>query len=241
MNGSVVHLQPAFILQHKKYRETSLIIDVLTKEFGVVSILARGVRKKKSNLAGLLLPFTALKISYIGKSDLKILTHAELEDSLSFNLKGLSLYCGFYVNELIYLFLHKYDPYPEVYTIYYRCLLLLSDSSIEIEEVLRFFELDLMECIGYGIQLSYDNQESTAVHSQAKYLFRGGLGVVEHLDGYVCGETLLALDARSALNKQALYEAKQLMRQVIDFQLQGKKLKSRLVLAKIIKQIPDYP
>jgi DNA repair protein RecO (recombination protein O) len=236
MNGSVVHLQPAFILQHKKYRETSVIIDVLTKEFGVVSILARGVRKKKSKLAGLLLPFTALKISYIGKSDLKILTHAEL-DSLSFNLKGLSLYCGFYVNELIYLFIHKYDPYPEVYTIYSRCLLLLSDSSLEVEETLRFFELDLIECLGYGVQLNYDNQTSTVVRAQVKYLFRGELGVVEHIEGYIDGDTLLALNARHTLNKEALYEAKKLMRQVINFQLQGKKLKSRLVLAKIIKQL----
>ena len=236
MNNSAVHLQPAFILQHKKYRETSLIIDVLTKEFGVVSILARGVRKKKSKLAGLLLPFSALKISYIGKSDLKTLTHAEL-DSLSFNLKGLSLYCGFYVNELIFLFLHKYDPYPEIYVIYLRCMMSLSNSSLDVEEALRFFELDLIECLGYGIQLSYDNQTSSVVHAQAKYLFCGELGVVEHLEGYVGGDTLLALDARSALNKQALYEAKQLMRQVIDFQLQGKKLKSRLVLAKIIKQL----
>lgn len=236
MNASVVQLQPAFILQHKKYRETSLIIDILTKDYGVVSILARGVRKKKSKLAGLLLPFTALKISYIGKSDLKILTHAEL-DSLSFDLNGLSLYCSFYVNELVFLFLHKYDPYPEIYALYIQCLVKLSDTSLEVEESLRFFELDLIECLGYGIQLNYDNQTNAEVKTQAKYFFRGEFGVVEHLKGYISGDTLLTLNARNALNKQALYEAKQLMRQIIDFQLQGKKLKSRLVLAKIIKQL----
>ena len=77
MDETKVFLQPAFILQHRKYRETSLIIDVLTRDFGIVSILAKGVRKKKSKLAGLLLAFTALKISYSGKNELKILTHVE--------------------------------------------------------------------------------------------------------------------------------------------------------------------
>ncbi|MCK5831287.1 MAG: DNA repair protein RecO [Methylococcales bacterium] len=236
MNNVVVHLQPAFILQHRKYRETSLIIDVLTKEFGLVSILARSVRKRKSKLAGLLLPFTALKISYIGKNDLKILTHAEL-DSLNFSLKGLSLYCGFYVNELVSLLLQKFDPYPEIYALYFRCLLLLNDVSINVEETLRFFELDLIECLGYGVELSYDNHKSAVVTPHAKYLFRGELGMVEHINGYITGGTLLALEARSTLNIQALNEAKQLMRKVIDFQLEGRKLKSRLVLAKIIKQL----
>lgn len=236
MSESIVYLQPAFILQHKKYRETSLIIDVLTHNFGIVSILARGVRKKKSILAGLLVPFTALKLSYIGKNDLKILTHVEL-NSLDFDLKGVALYCGFYINELIFSFLHKYDPHPEIYYQYCACLSRLNDSLVEIEEILRFFELDLIECLGYGIRLDYDAQSNTAIKSEEKYFFSSELGMLESTQGYIGGDTLLALKERNTLSKQALYEAKQLMRRVISFQLQGKELKSRLVLAKIIKKL----
>ncbi len=235
MNDSTVHLQPAFILRHKKYRETSVILDVLTKDFGIVSILAKGVRKNKSKTAGLLLAFTALKISYLGKNELKIMTHIEL-DSPHIQLFGLSLYCGFYVNELIAYFLNKNDPHPEVFHEYLHCLLLLNDSN-EIEQILRFFELNLIEHIGYGIQLNRDAHNNTAIKSMAKYLFIGEVGMVESPEGYIYGSTLLSMDAREPLNKHALYEAKQLMRRVIDFQLQGKKLKSRAVLAKIIQQL----
>ena len=117
LDQSNVLLQPAYILQHRKYRESSLIIDVLTRDFGIVSILARGVRKKKSKTAGLLLAFSALKLSYVGKNELKLLTHVEL-DSAPIKLTGLSLYCSFYINELIRYFLHKHDPHPEVFAEY---------------------------------------------------------------------------------------------------------------------------
>ncbi len=236
MNDSVVQLQPAFILRHKKYRETSLIFEVLTKEFGIVSILAKGVRKKKSKWAGLLLPFSFLKLSYVGKNDLKTLTHVEL-DSINHPLKGLSLYCGFYINELVFFFLYKYDPHPEIFTEYQRCLILLSHSSVEVEQTLRFFELNMIECLGYGVQLNYDAKLATLVKERAMYLFSPEFGMIEHSKGYICGSSLLALGERRDLNKQALYESKQLMRRIIDFQLKGKKLKSRQVLAQIIKQL----
>ena len=235
MSDSTVHLQPAFILQHRNFRETSLIIDVLTRDFGIVSILAKGVRKKKSKTAGLLLAFSALNISYVGKNELKVLTHVEPESPTK-KLTKLSLYCGFYVNEIVSCFLHKNDPYPEVFTEYKNCLALLADEK-NIEQILRFFELNLIGHIGYGVQLTIDANFETVVQPLKRYCFSRDLGMVESSKGYVCGETLLLLEAREALDKQALYEAKQLMRRIIDFQLQGKELKSRAVLAKIIKQI----
>jgi DNA repair protein RecO (recombination protein O) len=235
MIRSEVHLQPAYILQHKKYRETSLIIDILTRDFGIVSVLAKGVRKKKSKTVGLLLAFMALKFSYTGNNELKILTHVELDSSL-INLNGISLYSGFYINELILCFLHKYDPYPEVFAEYERCLILLTNSD-NIEEILRFFELNLMEYVGYGIQLTTDSQTEAAVEEFKKYLYRGGTGMLESSKGYICGRNLLAMEARKSLDKQALYEAKQLMRQVIDFHLQNKELKSRAVLTQIIRNL----
>lgn len=235
MNGSIVYLQPAFVLQQKKYGETSLIINFLTKDFGIVSILAKGVRKKKSKTAGLLLAFTSLKISYTGKNDLKVLTQVEL-DSFAVNLKGFSLYCGFYVNELVSYLIHKDDPHPSVFSIYFRCLLLLEHAE-NFEKTLRFFELDLLKHIGYGLQLNYEVSSGVAVKPLSTYFFSGESGILESSDGYISGVTLLALDAREELEKTALYEAKQLMRHVINFQLQGKVLKSRAVLAQIIKQL----
>jgi DNA repair protein RecO (recombination protein O) len=235
MNETVIQLQPAFIMQHKKFRETSIIMDVFTRDFGIVSILAKGVRKKKSKTAGILLAFNALKLSYMGKNELKLLTHVELDSSIK-KLQSVSLYCGYYINELICCLLHKHDPHPEVFAEYKRRLILLADAK-KIEENLRFFELNLLHHIGYGVQLTIEANSNTLVNPFKKYYFGDKAGMIESEKGYIYGKTLLALDARNTLNTKALYESKHLMRQVINFQLQGKQLKSRVVLAKIIKQL----
>jgi len=235
VTNSQVQLQPAYILKHSKFRESSLILEVLTRDFGIVSILARGVRKSKSKTAGILLAFTDLKLSYVGRNELKILTHVEVGERLT-SLKGISLYCGFYINELVGYFLHKNDPHPDVYVEYQQCLALMSDTE-NIEQILRFFELNLIECVGYGFQLTIDVKTGAPVQLAEKYVYDVESGMLESVNGYVSGDTLFALEARTYLNERALYEAKQLMRRIIDFHLQGKELKSRAVLAKIIKQL----
>ena len=118
--AAVVYLQPAVVLQHAPYRETSVLLEMFTRDYGTISVLARGVRKEKSKIAGLLQPFMLLKISYSDKNELKTLTQVEFVNS--FSLLRLALYCGFYVNELLQKFLHKEDPYPELFNRYLRCL-----------------------------------------------------------------------------------------------------------------------
>ena len=235
MTDSAVYLQPAFILQQRKFRETSLILDVLTRDFGRISLLAKGVRKAKSKSAGLLQPFNPLTLSYFGKSELKTLTDVEITQPF-IQPQGLALYCGFYVNELVACFLHQYDPHPEVFANYDQCLSTLSDSS-KIEEALRIFELDLMDAVGYGLQLDYDFHNEKAVHPLNQYHFKPEQGPTEAPDGHFSGTTLLALKSRDFIDPQVLIEAKILMRSVIATYLHGKELKSRSVLNKIITHL----
>jgi DNA repair protein RecO (recombination protein O) len=227
-----VYLQPAFILQQRKYRETSLIIDVLTRDFGRISLLAKGVRKVKSKTAGLLQPFVPLVISYVGKAELKILTDVEIIQPVS-EIKGLALYCGFYINELVGCFLHKHDPHPEVFVHYRDCLSGLAEGS-KMEAALRLFEFDLMDSVGYGLQLEYDGNDKP-IDPLKKYVFTVGQGPIESVDGQFSGKTLQAINLRVFTDPQVLSEAKILMRTVIDVYLQGKPLKSRTVINKIIK------
>lgn len=233
MDDRAVLLQPAFILQHRHYRESSLIMDVLTREHGVVSILARGVRKKKSAFAGVLMPFTELRLSFQGKGDLKVLTTAELI-SMRVPLQGVALFCGFYVNELIARFLHKHDPHPEVYSLYRHCLQQLTNVA-DVEQTLRFFELKLLMYVGYALTLTHDSKNDMPVRPNERYSFESGVGIIRDHNGYIEGATLLALAEEARLSQPALLEAKRLMRQVLDDHLQGRVLKSREVLAKVIK------
>lgn len=264
MTESAVYLQPAFILQYRKYRETSLIIDALTRDFGRISLLAKGVRKAKSKTAGMLQPFIPLLISYFGKAELKTLTDVERRtcsrqvggmrtipgdcragsrptcgihsipgDIIQpfSEIKGLALYCGFYINELIGCFLHKYDPHPEVFDHYRECLSGLAEGS-NMEAALRQFELNLMENVGYGLQLEYDDNEKP-IDSSKKYDFNVGQGPVEAVNGRFSGKTLQALSSRELTDPQVLSEAKILMRMSIDVYLQGRQLKSRGVINKV--------
>ena len=253
MTESAVYLQPAFILQQRKYRETSLIIDALTRDFGRISLLAKGVRKTKSKTSGMLQPFIPLILSYVGKAELKTLTDVERctcsrqdcgihtipgDMSQQFGeIKGMALYCGFYINELVACFLHKYDPHPEVFDYYGECLFSLADSS-GMEKALRLFELRLMDCAGYGLQLEYDSH-GNSIELSKKYDFNVGQGPIAVIDGQFAGKTLQALSERELTDPQVLSEAKILMRMVIDVYLQGRQLKSRTVINKIIKHIKN--
>ncbi|UOA08783.1 DNA repair protein RecO [Methylobacter sp. S3L5C] len=235
MTDRAVYLQPAFILQQRKFRETSLIIDVLTRDFGRVSLLAKGVRKAKSKTAGLLQPFIPLTLSYFGKSELKTLTDVEIIQPFP-QLQGLAVYCGFYVNELIGCFLHQQDPHPEVFACYKTCLSGLSDSS-KIEAALRIFELDLLDAVGYGLQLNHDYPDGSAIQPSTHYHFNAEQGPIEAADGSFSGKTLQALQLRQLTDPQVLAEAKTLMRKVIATHLNGKPLKSRAVINQIIQHL----
>ncbi|WP_349431434.1 DNA repair protein RecO [Methylomarinum sp. Ch1-1] len=234
MTESAVLLQPAFILQHRKYRESSLILDVLTRDHGVLSILAKGVKKRKSTTAGLLLPFAALRLSYQGHSDFKVLTACELNAPPQ--LTGLALFCGYYVNELVFHFLHKHDPCPEVYRLYHQCLQQLQDGAA-IEQALRSFELKLIEDAGYALSLDCEAEGGKPVCKDRRYRYEAGVGLLGCDNGYIRGDTLQALQAGTMLDGVGLAEAKQLMRRVLDDHLQGKQLKSRAVLAKVIQYL----
>lgn len=233
MDGGAVYLQPAFVLQHRPYRETSLLLDVFTRDFGMVSILAKGVRKPKSKTAGLLMPFSALKLSYLGKHELKVLADAEYVDS--FPLQSLALYCGFYVNELVGIFVHKADPQPGIFALYIRCLRELSMAQ-SIEQTLRYFELDLLREAGYAVDLAYDiNGEPIA--AGRRYNFVADFGMEQTGSGAVGGDTLILLAGRAMLPAETLAEAKVLLRKMLDVHLQGRHLNSRAVLGRLIKHL----
>jgi len=236
MTESTVYLQSAYILQAQNYRETSLLLDVLTRDYGRISLLANGVRKQRSKTAGLLKPFTPLIISYLGKSELKKLQTVEPAGP-NIPLTGISVYCAFYVNELICCFLHKSDPYQELFTKYQDCLVKLLDNS-NLESTLRIFELDLLDAIGYGLQLDFDANEVKPVcqnNVMNRYGFSIDSGLVVDNNGQISEKTRQAMLERQFTDPQVLAETKKLMRTVIDLYLQGKQLKSRTVINKIMK------
>jgi DNA repair protein RecO (recombination protein O) len=110
-------------------------------------------------------------------------------------------------------------------------------TGLCVEEALRIFELDLMDAVGFGLQLEYDVNTEQALQPSAYYHFKVEQGPIAALNGRFVGATLQAIKHRDFTNPQVLIEAKILMRTVITVYLQGKPLKSRAVINNIIKYL----
>ena len=109
--------QPAFVLHTYAYRETSLVVEALTAEFGRVAMVARGAKRPRSELRGLLQGFQPLLMSWSGQNELKTLLKAEWRGGLP-RVGGSALLCGFYLNELLLKLLAREDPHPRLFATY---------------------------------------------------------------------------------------------------------------------------
>src|SRR3977135_285512 len=103
------------------YRETSLLLEVFTRAFGRVSMVARGARSPRSPLRGVLLAFQPLALSWFGKGELRTLARAEWIGGQPL-LHGEALMCGFYLNELLLRLLPREDPHDALFLRYWETL-----------------------------------------------------------------------------------------------------------------------
>ncbi|MFQ6004633.1 MAG: DNA repair protein RecO, partial [Woeseia sp.] len=146
-----VQAEPAFLLHHRPFGETSKILDVLSPNHGRLALVARGSRSAKSRLRGILRPFLPLKLSWVIRSDLGTLTGAEM-DGAPISLQGDALMSGYYVNELLLRLLHRHDPQPEIFSAYARTIKNLA-ATAHVAPPLRHFEMELLRLLGYALNL----------------------------------------------------------------------------------------
>lgn len=229
-----VELQPAYILHTRPYRNTSVLVDFLTPEYGRISGVAKGVRggsKAAKQKRAVFQPFVPLLVGWSGNSELKSVNHFETEQA-PLALAGKKLFSALYINELLCRLLHQQEESQQLFALYQLALQELIQQE-EIDVVLRRFELQLLACLGYGIELGFDSETGQAIESGRDYRyyadqgFRVFAGVAEPLAGELfSGADLLAL-AQSDFNPQVRRMAKRLCRQALGFHLGGKPLKSR--------------
>ena len=134
--------QPIYILHSYPFKETSLIVEILSKDFGRIALVAKGARRPKSSLRGMLLPFQSLHATWSGLQDLKTLHNVDWSNAF-LAIEGDALVCGFYLNELIMRLVPKDDPYPRLYDFYHKTILALTTNK-SLNVILRRFELRLL-------------------------------------------------------------------------------------------------
>jgi DNA repair protein RecO (recombination protein O) len=229
-----IALQPAFVLHHRPYRETSVLLDLFTQDHGRIALVARGVKQLRSPLRPLIQLFVPLLVSWQGKGDLMTLVGAESNGSIN-RLLGGCLLSGLYLNELITHLLPRHDPHPTLYTIYHQTLLELQGATLQ-QKYLRLFEKKLLEELGYGLQLTHEISENAVLSAEKYYRFYPEQGFRldnkykesdQHDSNLFLGKNLLALAAEKLEDETSLRDAKRLMRLALSPLLGQHKLHSR--------------
>jgi DNA repair protein RecO (recombination protein O) len=226
--------QPAFILHNRAYRNTSLLVDALTRDHGRIGLVARGVRSSNAARRARLQAFRELRLSYTGVGELKNLGEVE-EIAPAPSLRGEALACGYYVNELLLRLTLKDDPLEGLFDAYRRALEGLTDGA-DIETTLRLFELRLLQCLGYGLALEFDDQ-GEALDPARYYQYVADVGPVAnstvvpaHGACRVRGACLIAL-RKGQLPDDCRADAKLLLQTALQAHLGNRRLRSREFLA----------
>src|SRR5687767_3179362 len=108
----------AYILHTRPFRETSALLECFSYQHGLVTVVARGVKRPRSQWYALAKPFLLLHLAWIGKGELKTLTQLEIQEGISPLLSGNKIKLGLYLNELLIRLLQRFDPHPGLFTIY---------------------------------------------------------------------------------------------------------------------------
>jgi DNA repair protein RecO (recombination protein O) len=231
--------EPGYVLHTYPYKETSLIVEALTRRFGRVALLARGARRPRSAMRGVLLSFHPLRLTWSLSAELGNLINAEWGGPFqpgSGQLGGRGLMCGFYLNELLMRLLPRDDPHEALFDAYTEALAGLSAGS-QPAPVLRGFEKRLLAELGYAPLLERD-AATRPIEPERRYVYEPERGPVP-VNGartdalVVSGQTLLDVARDDYERAETREEARLLMRALIAERLHGQVLHTRAVLMEL--------
>ncbi|MDP2226398.1 MAG: DNA repair protein RecO [Moraxellaceae bacterium] len=216
-------LMHAYLLHARPYRETSRLIDVFTAEQGRLGAIWRGARRGGGTQPQL---FQPLLIDLHGNGELRTVRQIEPAGA-ALQLTGTPLFSGFYLNELLSRLLPREEVQIGLFSVYAEALGLLAEGKM-IEPLLRRFEHDLLEVLGFGIDFGCEGtgEPIQPDFSYAFFVERGFLRVTSIERGWP-GELLLRIADGVSLDEDVLRALKSIHRLAISSLLGGRPLKSR--------------
>jgi DNA repair protein RecO (recombination protein O) len=243
--------QPAFVLHQWDWSETSLILDLFTREQGRIAVVAKGAKRPYSQMRAVLLPFQRIAAG-LGRpradagSDILTLRSAEYAGAGSV-LPAAQLFAGFYLNELLMKLLARHDPHPLLFDAYTGTLQAMARATSEAgaEAALRAFELVLLRETGVLPELDRDTATQEPVQPGQRYALRpegglgGGVGDDEPaLCAADCQALQAALDANDlqalrAASAEALAALKPQLRALLHYHLGSPQLRTRSAMREV--------
>jgi DNA repair protein RecO (recombination protein O) len=235
--GHRVAGQPAFVLHSYPYKETSLIVDMFTRDHGRIGVVAKGAKRPLSKLRGVLQTFQPLSISFSGKSELRTLIDADWVGGM-LPIEKTALLCGFYLNELLVKLLARDDPHPQLFDHYVATLNELAHNE-PAQIVLRKFERALLKETGVAADLTRDTGTRARVEAGELYVVdpERGPRVARMGDTWpvVTGKTLIDMENEHYGDPQTQAQSKQLMRFLLAYHLGGAPLNTRQILIDLMQ------
>ena len=241
-----VQSQPAYLLHARPFRETSLIIEVFSRDYGRCGLLARGVRNPKSRKRALVMPFQPLLLNWSGKGELPLLTAIETTGEAR-ELMSTQRFAAYYLNELLLRLLPRYDAH-EVLFESYRSILDELYRRAPVQQALRRFEKRFLSETGYGLILDHEAGTSNPIRADQMYLYIPEHGPVRMQPGNnrrdnrreglpVRGRSLIDFYHERFENRGSLKECRRLARYLLDRQLSGKPIHSRDVFHQVLSSL----
>ena len=181
--------EPAYVLHRYDWSESSLILEVLTRNYGRVALVAKGAKKPSSNFRPILLPLQPLHIAFGGDAEIRTLRSAEWMGGHVMPT-GEALMAGYYLNELLMRLLARDDPHPALFDAYALTVHIIAQEFRKevadeatrgrvLEVALRAFELMLLREIGFLPTLNAQTANLAALNTATSYVLvpEGGLRV----------------------------------------------------------------
>ncbi len=218
-----IEFEPAYLLAQRPYRESSQLLEVFSRNHGRVGLVARGARGPRSRLRGVLQLFTPLLLSWSESGELGTLGAAET-DGAAVVLSGERVFHGWYLNELLLKLTERHDPHPWLFRDYILALAELPGPGGE--AALRVFEKRLLAEMGYALPLTAE------LEPQRRYRFdlEQGAQPATPADDSYAGASLIALAQEQLETREALRDARKLLRAALQRQLAGRELETPRLL-----------
>ncbi len=232
-----VQLEDAFLLHQRAYRNTSQIIECLTRDHGLVALVAQGSRRPKGGQRAILQPFLPLRISWIRRGELGRMIQVEPRAPAA-ELDGRTLLAGFYLNELVIRLLARGDANAAAYSCYSRALVEL-EAGISTAASVRLFEYRFLEALGYGLNLNDEVETDEPIRADARYRFEPEVGA-RYVEGDTSegdvfwGRELISLRDEDLGDEASLRAARRLLARALQPYLGDRPLRTRAVLKDLV-------
>jgi DNA repair protein RecO (recombination protein O) len=169
--------EPAYVLHRYDWSESSLILEVFTRHYGRIALVAKGAKRPTSSFRPILLPMQLLHVAFGGDAEIKTLKSAEWQGGHVMP-SGDALLSGYYLNELLLTLLARDDPHAVLFDIYARVVQVISSEHGEVlQATLRTYELLLLREIGFLPQLDVQTLTLRPLEPDMRYVLvpEGGL------------------------------------------------------------------